>query len=249
MIHHKPAIAAERAQRLRAEGLDAESYPVVGPSAFRAISSNPPDAVLIDLTELPSYGRIMGALLRERKSTRAIPLVFLKGDPEKAARVRELLPDAAFATWPNAAPSILRAIERAPREPALPQANVALAKKLRIDENAVVALLQAPPDIKTILADLPRGVRLQKRIGDAPLILLFVKSAAALSRALPAIAAEMKRGRTLWICWPKRTSAEPCDLTLVRIREMVGHYDMVDSKLCAMDKTWSTAAVTLKRRR
>ena len=88
VVHRNPAVAAERAGRLRVEGLEAAAYPVFGPSDFRSIRANPPDAILIDLTELPSYGRTMGALLREQKSTRGIPLVFLEGDPDKAALVR-----------------------------------------------------------------------------------------------------------------------------------------------------------------
>jgi hypothetical protein len=248
VIHRKPEIAAERARRLCCDGLDASAYPAVGPAAFRTIRANPPDAILIDLTELPSYGRVMGALLREQKATRGIPLVFLKGDPEKAQRVRELLPDAAFAVWPDVAPAILRAIRRAPREPSAPQSlPVSLARKLRIREGSVVALLHAPPEIGKILGPLPKGVRLRNEIGDAGLILFFVKSAAALSRALPALAAGMQPGRTLWVCWPKRTSPERCDLTPNLIREMASFHNLVDSKLCAMDKTWSATALTRRR--
>lgn len=249
LIHRKPEIAEERARRLRSAGVEAEAYPAVGPSAFRTIRANPPDAILIDLTELPSYGRVMGALLREQKATRPIPLVFLKGDPEKAARVRELLPDAVFATWPDVMPAVLRAIRKAPVSPSLPQAPaVPLAQKLRIRPDSMVAILQAPANLAAIIGTLPQGARLQKQIGDAATILLFVKSAAALGRALPAVAPEMKRGRTLWICWPKRTSTQPCDLTLPRIREMAAPYNLVDSKLCAMDETWSATAITIRRK-
>jgi len=249
VIHRKPAIAVERAHRLCSEGLEAAAYPTLGPSSFREIRANPPDAILIDLTELPSYGRAMAVLLREQKSTRNIPLVFLKGDPEKAARVREVLPDAVFATWPNVASVILRAIERAPGQCAAPNvAGIPLAKKLRIAKGSVVAILEGPENIREILGPLPEGVRIEKKVGDAGLLLLFVKSAAALGRALPRIATHMEPGRTLWVCWPKRTSSMPCDLTLLSIREMVSHYDMVDSKICAVDATWSGAAITKRRR-
>jgi CheY-like chemotaxis protein len=255
VIHRKPAIAAERARRLCAEGLEAAAYPTLGPASFRNIRANPPDAILIDLTELPSYGRTMAVLLREQKGTRNIPLVFLKGDPEKAARVREVLPDAVFAIWPNVAPVIQRAIERAPEQAAAPHAaGTPLAQKLRIAEGSVVALLEAPPNIREILGPLPKGVtiensRMGKKIGDFNLALFFVKSAAALGRALPQLAARMAPGRTLWVCWPKRTSSMPCDLTLTSIREMVSPYDLVDSKICALDATWSGTAITKRRHR
>jgi hypothetical protein len=192
----------------------------------------------------------MAILLREQKATRNIPLVFLKGDPEKAARVREVLPDAVFATWQNVAPVILRAIERAPAQAAVPNvAGIPLAKKLRIGEDSVVTILEAPKNIREILGPLPKGVRMGKKLNEANLALFFVTSTAALGRALPRLAAQMIPGRTLWICWPKRTSAMPCDLTLTSIREMVSPYDMVDSKICAIDATWSGTAITKRRRR
>jgi CheY-like chemotaxis protein len=248
VIHRKPEAAAERARRLCAEGFDASAYPAFGPSAFRSIRADPPDAILIDLTELPSYGRTMGVLLRQQKGTRAIPLVFLKGDPEKAAQVRESLPDAVFATGPTVAAAILRAIRRPPKEPSAPVApQVPLARKLRIRQDSVVALLHAPADIRTLLGALPTGVRLQKQIDGAGVILLFVKSAAALGSALPALAPGMQSGRTLWVCWPKRTSAQPCDLTANLIRDMASPYNLVDSKLCAMDETWSATALSKRR--
>ena len=75
VIHRKPAIAVERARRLCSEGLDATAYPTLGPSSFRQIRANLPDVILIDLTELPSYGRAMAVLLRVQKGTRNIPLV------------------------------------------------------------------------------------------------------------------------------------------------------------------------------
>ena len=243
-------MAAAYAARLSSEGLDASAYPALGPRAFREIRANPPDAIVIDLTELPSYGRTMGVLLREQKGTRNIPLVFLKGDPEKAARVREVLPEAAFATWPNVAPAILRTIARAPAQGAAPTVpGTPLAKKLRIGEDSVVAILEAPENIREILGPLPKGVRIEKKMGAADLALYFVKSSSALGRALPRLSAQTTPGKTLWICWPKRTSAMPCDLTLNAIREMVRPYDMIDSKICAVDATWSGTAITRRRHR
>jgi hypothetical protein len=190
----------------------------------------------------------MGVLLRQQKGTRSIPLVFLKGDPQKAARVREALPGAILTTLSNLAPAILRAFRSAPPEPDLPPPPaVPLAQKLRIRENSVLALLHAPAGIRVVLDPLPRGVRLQKQPCGAAVILFFVKSAAALERALPALAPGIEPGRTLWICWPKRTSAQPCDLTANLIRALASPYNLVDSKLCAIDETWSATALSRRR--
>jgi len=65
------------------DGFEAEAYPVLGSKGFPGIRENPPDVIVIDLTRMPSYGKVMGAMLRESKAMRAIPLVFIKGDPRK----------------------------------------------------------------------------------------------------------------------------------------------------------------------
>src|SRR5580704_11802169 len=106
VIHWDPVEAGSLCDRVRRDGFEASSYPCRGAEGFRSISENPPDAIVIDLMRMPSYGRTMGALLRERKSTRMIPLVFIAGDPEKTERVRELLPDATFADLLRLGPAV-----------------------------------------------------------------------------------------------------------------------------------------------
>jgi hypothetical protein len=50
-------------------------------------------------------------------------------------------------------------------------------------------------------------VRFDRQAGDADVTLVFVRSAAALGREVPALARDMRKGRTLWIVWPKKTCA------------------------------------------
>ena len=58
----------------------------------------------------------MGVLLREQKSLRSIPLIFVEGDPAKAAAVRAVLPDAIYTVWAKVYAAIRRAVRGAPRE-------------------------------------------------------------------------------------------------------------------------------------
>jgi hypothetical protein len=51
----------------------------------------------------------------------------------------------------------------------------------------------------------------------------------------------------VWVLWPKKASATPSDLTMVRIRQMASGFGLVDYKVCAVDATWS--AMTLGKRR
>jgi hypothetical protein len=117
-----------------------------------------------------------------------------------------------------------------------------LPKKLRILENSAVALLHAPELFHVKLDPIPPGVRFVAKADVADVILLFVKSVAALSRELPALVKIMRKGRTLWIVWPKTTSALAGDLTEPAVREMGLAAGLVDYKVCAVDETWSGLA-------
>jgi hypothetical protein len=242
VIHRETAEAGERASRLRALGFDAAPYLSLGAKGFRGIRQDPPHAILIDLTRLPSYGKAMGVLLRRHKSLGSIPLVFVEGDPEKAAQVRMVLPDAVYTPWAKVAAAIGKAIRQSPKEATPPRyPDTPLLTKLGIGSDTCVAVLHPPDGF-----ELP-GVRTQKQVGEADVVMTFFRSSIALGRELPAVAAMMRKGRRVWVLWPKKASAAAGDLTMVRIREMASTFGLVDYKVCAVDETWS--AMTLGKRR
>jgi CheY-like chemotaxis protein len=241
VVHYEVAEAAALADRLRREGIAAEPYTALGTRGFRQLAASPPDAILIDLMRMPSYGRAMGGMLRKTKSTRAIPLVFLEGDPEKTARVRELLPDAGFASLPRLASALKRAVLTAPAEPIVPQSReVPAGQKLRIPEGATVSLIGAPEGFEAALG----GARVT-RSRDGDVVLLFARTAAAIGRELPALAKMLPR--RLWVLWPKRTSRAAGDLSLPRIHDACAPLGLVAYKTCSVDATWSAAAVSRRR--
>jgi CheY-like chemotaxis protein len=243
VIHRDAAEAVERAARLRAGGFEAEPYTSPGSKGFRGIRANPPDAILIDLTQLPSYGKYMGALLREQKSLRAIPLVFIEGDPEKAAQVRAILPDAVYTPWAKAGAAIHRAMKRAPAEPMAPiPPHRPLLSKLGIGEASGVALLHAPKDFR-----LAEGGWRRAQPDRADIVMAFYQSAAGLGRELPLLAGMMRKGLRLWVVWPKKAGAAAGDLTMLRIREMAQAYGLTDYKVCAVDDKWSGMALGQRR--
>jgi hypothetical protein len=84
-------------------------------------------------------------------------------------------------------------------------------------------------------------------VGDADVVMVFYRSSAALDRELPDLAGMMRKGRRVWVLWPKKASGLDSDLTMVRIRRMVAGFGLVDYKVCAVDETWS--AMTLGKRR
>ena len=78
LIHWNRDEAAERAQLIEAAGYRVDASPFT-PSSLRHLRDNPPAAVVIDLSRLPSYGREVAMALRYYKSTRTIPIIFVDG--------------------------------------------------------------------------------------------------------------------------------------------------------------------------
>ena len=250
MVHFNDAEASQLAERIRREGFEAEPCFPRGTPGLRGVRANPPDVVAIDLNQMPSYGRAMATLLRESKSTRMIPLVFLGGDPQKVAKVRALLPDAVYTGWAALAGALRRAIRQAPSHPVVPRPqHLPPAGKLHIREGSVVALLGAPAGFEAALAPLPKGARIQNRLENAGVVLAFFRSAAAVGRQLPLLAAEIRPGRAVWLLWPKKASEVPSDLTLPRLHEMLSPFGLTGYKSCAVDDTWSALAVAKRKGR
>jgi CheY-like chemotaxis protein len=255
LIHWNAAEAAGRADRLRSDGYEVCCFTGQRDGAgFRLIRNDPPDAVIVDLTRLPSQGRAVAIALRGQKATRLVPLVFIEGDPEKTARTRDLLPDAVYTTWADIEPVLKQALGKPVERPVAPgtfasYAGVPLGRKLRIGEGSVVTLLGAPEGFAAKLAPLPEGARIQqgRDEAEADVVLAFVKSAASLSRKLPPLARRMREGRTLWLIWPKKTSALAGDLSEPKVREMGLGAGLVDYKVCAVDEIWAGLAFAVRR--
>ena len=245
VVHRDAGEALELAARLRREGFDAEPYPGTGTKGFRGLRANPPDAILIDLMRLPSYGRAIGALLREGKATRSIPLVFLEGDPEKTKLAKALLPDAGFATLPKLAAALRRAVERPPSTPVVPDlSGIPLAKKLRIQAGAKVGVVGAPEGFE--IAGLPEGAVIRRGRRDGDVVLIFVSTLAVLAKEARGLA-DMPPGRALWLAWPKRTSRAAGAVSIARINEACAAVGLVAYQTCAVDGTWSAVAVSRKK--
>lgn len=249
VIHYDLTEAVALASRISRGDLEGEAYLHRGLAGMRGIRQNPPDAILIDLMRMPSYGRAIGGLLRETKSTRMIPLVFLEGDPEKTALVRRILPDAVFTRLPGIGDALRRAIQDPPAEPAAPVGRkTPLDKKLRIGKGSAIALLDAPEDFS--LGKLPPGAKIAARADHADIVLLFVKSPAALGRRLPAMAHD-DSPRKWWVLWPKKTgkpaSKSAAGLSMPAIIEMCRPYGLAFHKLCAVDETWSALGIGRRR--
>ena len=244
LVHWKEAEGRERARELRAAGLRVE-YEVDGAVALRAAKDEPPDAIVIDLTRLPSHGRGMATALRQSKKTRLVPLVFVGGEPAKVARIEKELPDATYTDWSGAVRAIERALASPPRDAVVPElqrfyTDKPLAGKLGLKPDSSLALVEAPEGFERLLGALPKGATLRRGLrGRADLVLWFVRSEKELRRALPKWKRAAESGARIWVAWPKKTSPLAADLTQDLVRTTPHAHGLVDFKICAIDADWS----------
>ncbi len=254
LVHWKAEEVPERAARLEAAGYEVDGE-VPGTSiGVKALREDPPDAFAIDLGRLPSHGREVAFALRQSKALRAIPIVFVGGEAAKAAKLRGELPDAVYVDdWDRAAGAVAAAIAAPPADPVVPRSDSGspsgrpLAQKLGIKEGTAIALLDAPDGIEATLAPLPAGATLRGgNRGARDMTIWFATSRRALEKRFAAVAKAVGEG-TLWIAWPKRSSGVETDVTEDAVREVALPAGWVDTKVCAIDATWSGLRLTKRR--
>ena len=122
-----------------------------------------------------------------------------------------------------------------------------LPKKLGIKAASTVVLISAPAGFEQTLGGLPEGARLRHgNRGAREITIWFVTSHRELDRCFEAIAGSVGEG-TLWVAWPKQSSDLAGDLTEDGVRDVALPRGLVDTKVCAIDETWSGLRLTRRR--
>ncbi len=244
LIHFKIAEGEDKAALLREAGYRVAFEPL-DPGLLKRLKDNPPDAVVIDLSRVPSQGRDVGVAMRHWKKTRHVPLVFVGGDPARVARIKQLVPDAEYTTWSRIRSVLKRAIARPPKEPVKTASVLAgysgtpLPKKLGIKPDFTVGLVGAPQGFEQTLGRLPERVTLRRQPrASCDLVIWFATSQRDLERRVRRMA-NLAGAGGLWIAWPKQASGVRTDLTQDAVRRAGLDHGLVDYKICAIDGTWS----------
>lgn len=242
MVHWNEKEAYEMSGRLRNCDIDVAGEVWSG-GALRKALKEPVDAVLISLERRPAQGAEVGKFLRQSKSTRNIPLIFIVGpNPDRAWKAKQAMPDAIFTPWRD----VLSAIKQAkPLDaPIVPGWSIASDKpllgKLGIKENMRIGKHGAPDEFEELLGDLPEGGRFVER-GKADLWFWFVRSAEELINEIDF----MSLRSPIWICWAKGVG----ELKQPLIRETAKAVGMVDYRICSISKTWSGMLFRVKEKR
>ena len=119
-----------------------------------------------------------------------------------------------------------------------------LVKKLGITADTVVAVLNDPGGFLPLVGPLPSGVTIRSSArGRADMVMLFTKSRSELTRRLNTLGRMVYPDGAVWVCWPKRASKVPTDMTEDVVRAVALPKGLVDVKVCAIDATWSALKV------
>jgi len=250
LIHFDEELGLERQEQLEALGF--QTVFDFGDSLFaaRQIKASPPDAVVIDLSRIPSHGREVAHSVRATKATRHLPIVFVDGEPEKVEKTRLFIPDATFTTWGRIKTALAKAIARPVKNPVIPDHNAwgkPTVAKLGVKPGFKVALVGSPKGFADTLKPWPSGVKLTARPEqDADIYICFARSSPELQAHLLSVRDTASRP-TLWLAWPKKASGVKSELDGNMVRETGLRAGWVDFKVCALDSTWSGLA--FKRRK
>ena len=124
-----------------------------------------------------------------------------------------------------------------------------LARKLGIGEGCSYADVADPGHVDELLSPLPPGARRVDRPAEADVVVCFVTARAELEERLGELAGAIHPDRLLWIAWPKRASKVPTDMTEDAVRDVALPLGLVDTKVAAIDGTWSGLRLVWRRER
>jgi hypothetical protein len=123
-----------------------------------------------------------------------------------------------------------------------------LAKKLGFKPAMTAAYVDAPEGFDALLGELPDGVTVRRQLrGPLDLVVCFVTARRDLERRLPKLRAALQPAGMLWIAWPKRASGVATDMTEGVVREVALPTGLVDTKVAAIDETWSGLRLVIRR--
>jgi DNA-binding response OmpR family regulator len=95
LFHWNPAGIEARAATLRADGWEVATEAEDGARGVRRLLNAPPTLVVLDLSRRPAQSFAVASAIRRYRDIRHLPLMFVGGTKEHAARIQEEFPGAA----------------------------------------------------------------------------------------------------------------------------------------------------------
>lgn len=76
---------------------------------------------------------------------------------------------------------------------------------------------------------------------------IFVTARAELETLLASLRGQIASDGQVWVSWPKKAAKLPTDITEDTIREIALPLGFVDTKVCAVDETWSGLKLVIRK--
>jgi hypothetical protein len=122
-----------------------------------------------------------------------------------------------------------------------------LVDKLGVKPGTRVALVGAPEGFESALEPLPPGASVHRRVSrGTDVAVMFSTSRAELARKWVTVTRAVGPAGAVWVAWPKKASGVPTDMTEHVVRDVVLPTGWVDTKVCAIDGTWSGLKCVLR---
>jgi CheY-like chemotaxis protein len=231
--------------------VDYEPYP---PKALKQLGNNPPAAVIIDLSRLPSQGRDIAVNILYAKATRNIPIIFVEGDPQKVRQIKMHVPDAIYTHYDQIAEALKKVLTDPPKVKLIPKSifepykQTSLAKKLGIKPNSRLVLVDPPNDFTKTLGELPQNVTIQNKLSKkSDLVILFAAKQEKLQSQIIKIINEVPLEGKLWIAWQKQGPETATRVTQATVRKTGLALGLVDYKICRVDSEWTALLFTRRK--
>ena len=123
-----------------------------------------------------------------------------------------------------------------------------LAKKLGIKDGMVLAAPGAPDSFPALLEPLPADVTWKRQLRPpVDVAVAFFTARADVTKRWPALTGAVGHHGVVWVVWPKKSSGVATDLTEDTFRELLLPTGWVDTKVCAIDDTWSGLKFVLRK--
>jgi hypothetical protein len=124
-----------------------------------------------------------------------------------------------------------------------------LPRKLGIGEGGTFAVVGDPGQVDELLVPLPAGAHRIAVAREADVVLFFTTARDELDASIAELGAAIHPDRMLWIAWPKRASKIATDMSEGVVREVALPLGLVDTKVAAIDATWSGLRLVWRRER
>jgi hypothetical protein len=115
-----------------------------------------------------------------------------------------------------------------------------VAQKLGIKPGFCIFVDGAPSAYGAVVGPLPAGVPIKAEPEPSlDMVHLFAKQSKGLAAKLRRYRGTIAPDGMIWVSWPKKSSGVASDLTDIVVRDTALPLGLVDTKVCAIDDTWS----------